>query len=38
MKVVKFGGASIDSVNRIRNIEMLLQGYRTEKLIRIVSA
>jgi aspartate kinase len=38
MKVFKFGGASVDSVSRIRNLPAILEQYRTEKLLIVISA
>jgi aspartate kinase len=38
MKVFKFGGASVDSVSRIRNLPMILNKYGSEKLLIVVSA
>lgn len=38
MKVFKFGGASINSLERIKNIANLLSEHQNEKLILIVSA
>ena len=38
MKVFKFGGASVDSVERIRNLPEILHLYRTEKLLIVISA
>ena len=38
MKVFKFGGASVNSVERIRNLVPILQQYRGEKIMIIVSA
>lgn len=38
MKVFKFGGASINSLERIKNIALLLSNYQNEELVIIVSA
>lgn len=38
MKVFKFGGASVNSVERIQNVTRILQQYRGEKIMVIVSA
>lgn len=38
MKVFKFGGASVDSVSRIRDLPMILNKYDSEKLLIVVSA
>jgi aspartate kinase len=38
MKVFKFGGASVDSVSRIRNLPVILNKYDSEKLLIVVSA
>jgi len=38
MKVFKFGGASINSVERIQNVGAILQAYRGEKILVIISA
>jgi len=38
MKVFKFGGASIKDANAIRNVAHILQSYRQEKLVIVVSA
>lgn len=38
MKVFKFGGASISSVERIQNVAKIIQQYRGEKLLIIFSA
>ena len=38
MKVFKFGGASINSVERIQNVAKILQAYRGEKILVIISA
>ena len=38
MKVFKFGGASISSVERIRNTYKILQSYKGEKILIIISA
>jgi len=38
MKVFKFGGASINSVERIQNVGRILQRYKGEKILIIISA
>lgn len=38
MKVFKFGGASVDSVSRIRNLPAILKNYSSEKLLIVISA
>src|SRR4249920_1933003 len=38
MKVFKFGGASVDSVSRIRNLPSILKKFESEKLLIVVSA
>lgn len=38
MKVFKFGGASIESVERARNVASLLAEYSSEKLLVVISA
>ncbi|MCU7552523.1 aspartate kinase [Chitinophagaceae bacterium LB-8] len=38
MKVFKFGGASVDSVERIRNLKRILQSYSHDKILVVVSA
>jgi aspartate kinase len=38
MKVFKFGGASVDSVSRIRFLPEILQRYKSEKLLIVISA
>ena len=38
MKVFKFGGASVDSVSRIRNLPAILKNYSSEKILIVVSA
>ena len=38
MKVFKFGGASINSVERIQNVGNILKGYKGEKILVIISA
>jgi aspartate kinase len=38
MKVFKFGGASVNSVDRIKNIVSILQSFSNEKLVVIISA
>ena len=38
MKVFKFGGASVDSVSRIRNLPAILRNFESEKLLIVISA
>jgi aspartate kinase len=38
MKVFKFGGASVDSVERIRNVKRILQSYTHDKILVVISA
>src|SRR6201989_524603 len=38
MKVFKFGGASVDSVSRIRNLPSILKKYGAEKILIVISA
>jgi aspartate kinase len=38
MKVFKFGGASVNSVDRIKNLASIVQQYRQEPLVVIISA
>src|ERR1700712_648435 len=38
MKVFKFGGASINSFERIKNLAKILEGYRGEKILIVISA
>ncbi len=38
MKVFKFGGASVSSVDRIKNIPSILDKYRDDRLVIIISA
>ena len=38
MKVFKFGGASINSVERIKNVGTILQAFKGEKILVIISA
>jgi len=38
MKVFKFGGASVDSVSRIRNLPSILKNHENEKLLIVISA
>jgi aspartate kinase len=38
MKVFKFGGASVDSIARIRNLPPILKNFKKEKLLIVVSA
>jgi aspartate kinase len=38
MKVFKFGGASINSVERIKNVATILKSYEGERLVLVISA
>lgn len=38
MKVFKFGGASINNIERIKNVAAIIQSYQGEKLLIIISA
>src|SRR3954465_4013412 len=38
MKVFKFGGASVTSVDRIKNVKDILGLYKNERLVVIISA
>jgi len=38
MKVFKFGGASINSFDRIQNLALILKEYRHEKIVIVISA
>ena len=38
MKVFKFGGASVNSVERIQNVGHILQQFNNEKIMVIISA
>lgn len=38
MKVFKFGGASVNSVERVQNLGKILQQYNGEKLLVVISA
>jgi aspartate kinase len=38
MNVFKFGGASVDSVSRIRNLPLILKKYESEKQLIVISA
>ena len=38
MKVFKFGGASVSTAERIRNVGSILKKYSDEKILVIVSA
>jgi len=38
MKVFKFGGASVNSVERVKNLGDILELYKTEKLLVVISA
>lgn len=38
MKVFKFGGASVNSIERIKNVGEIVQSYRGEKLLIVISA
>lgn len=38
MKVFKFGGASVNSIDRIKNAADILRGYSEEKILIVISA
>ncbi|HCT23027.1 MAG TPA: aspartate kinase, partial [Chitinophagaceae bacterium] len=38
MKVFKFGGASVNSVERIQHLATILEQYQQDKLVLIISA
>lgn len=38
MKVFKFGGASVSTADRIRNVKEIIQSYRNEQLVVVISA
>jgi aspartate kinase len=38
MKVFKFGGASVNSIERIQNVAAIISGFNDEKLLIIISA
>jgi len=38
MKIFKFGGASVNSVERIRQIPVILRSYKDERLLVVISA
>ena len=38
MKVFKFGGASVDSAERIKNVASILRSYQNEQLLIVISA
>jgi aspartate kinase len=38
MKVFKFGGASVNSIDRIKNLPVILQSFRGEKILVVISA
>ena len=38
MKVFKFGGASVNSIERIQNVKIILNGFANENLMIIISA
>jgi len=38
MKVFKFGGASINTIERIQNVKNILSSYKDEKLVVVISA
>jgi aspartate kinase len=38
MKVFKFGGASVNSVERIKNVAAILSQYKNEKILIVISA
>ncbi len=38
MKVFKFGGASVSTVERIQNVKTILQSYASQKILVVISA
>ncbi len=38
MKVFKFGGASISNIERIKNVSSILQSFREDKILVVISA
>lgn len=38
MKVFKFGGASINNIDRVKNLAKILQHYKNEKILIVISA
>ena len=38
MKVFKFGGASVNSVERIQNVAAIMQHHKAEKMVVIISS
>src|SRR5688500_7339026 len=38
MKVFKFGGASVSSTDRIKNVADIIQSYSGEKILIVISA
>ncbi len=38
MKVFKFGGASVNSVERVKNVAEILRNYKGQKLVVVISA
>ena len=38
MKVFKFGGASVNSIDRIKNVSTILKSYPDEKILIVISA
>src|SRR5690242_21617156 len=38
MKVFKFGGASVNSIDRIKNVGAILQQYKDQKILVVISA
>lgn len=38
MEVFKFGGASVNSIDRIKNVAKILRSYKGEKLLVVISA
>jgi aspartate kinase len=38
MKVFKFGGASVNSADRVRNLGKIVKQYPDEKLLIVISA
>jgi aspartate kinase len=38
MKVFKFGGASVNSVDRIKNVAEIMRRFSNEKILVVISA
>ena len=38
MKVFKFGGASVNSIERIKMVDVILKQFSNEKLLIVISA